>query len=119
MTRVATTDRIHLRRLEISDAASFMELNADPEVVRYTGDDPFESAAMAEAVLNELHERYERDGFGRWAVIRNSDDAFLGWSGLRPVPREGIDLGFRLHRKYWGKWLRDRGRARLRGRSIR
>jgi len=102
MNLIATTDRLHLRRLELSDADSFMMLNNDPEVVRYTGDGPFESLAAADSVLREMHDRYERDGFGRWAVIRNSDDAFLGWSGLRPIPREGVDLGFRLHREYWG-----------------
>jgi ribosomal-protein-alanine N-acetyltransferase len=103
MNRIATTDRIHLRRLELSDAASFMDLNADPEVVRYTGDDPFESIAAAETALSDLYRRYERHGFGRWAIIRNSDNSFLGWSGLRPVPREGVDLGFRLGREYWGQ----------------
>jgi RimJ/RimL family protein N-acetyltransferase len=103
MSAVAITDRLTLRRLELSDAASLMELNSDPEVLRFTGEKQFNSVDDAEALVAELGTRYENHGFGRWAVMRQSDDRFLGWCGLRRIPREGVDLGFRLHRDCWGQ----------------
>ncbi len=103
MNVVATTDRLELRRLGLSDAASFMQLNSDPAVLRFTGDQSFGSLADAETLLAEIEARYETDRFGRWAIVRRSDDRFLGWCGLRRIPREGVDLGFRLRRDCWGQ----------------
>lgn len=100
---VAITERLILRRMEISDAPALFRMNADPEVLRHVGDRPFEDLAAAEALVHEMHTRYARDEFGRWAVVRRDDDEFVGWCGLRPVEREGADLGFRFLREFWGR----------------
>ena len=47
---ILTTPRLALREFEPGDAASFVELNSDPEVLRYTGDKPFESVEAARSV---------------------------------------------------------------------
>lgn len=38
---IITTQRLNLRQLTSHDAENFYLLNADPEVIRYTGDDAF------------------------------------------------------------------------------
>lgn len=85
-----------------TDAKSVYELNLDFEVIKHTGDIPFENIEDArEFISNYTH--YEKYGFGRWAVIRISDDAFLGWCGLKFTPElNEYDIGYRLHKKYWG-----------------
>ena len=101
--RVATTERLILRRLDLDDAQSFVELGTDPEVLRYTGAAPMNTLDDARSVLQELQERYARDDFGRWAMIRREDGQFLGWCGLRRLEREGVDLGFWVLRRFWGQ----------------
>ena len=99
---VGETDRLFLRELTPDDAQQFFELNNDPEVIKYTGDDAFTSIKDAENFLKNYSE-YENNGFGRWAVIRKEDDEFLGWCGLKMHDDNYyVDIGFRLFRKDWG-----------------
>lgn len=100
---LAVTERLLLRHLQAGDASDLMELNADPAVLEHVGDGALASLDEAEALLDELLERYRQWGYGRWAVVRRDDAAFLGWCGLRMIEREGVDLGFRFFREHWGQ----------------
>lgn len=100
---ILQTPRLILRELTPADAENFYTLNADPEVIRYTGDDPFENVEAARKFL-ENYSHYEDYGFGRWAVIRKDDGAFLGWCGLKYSPdSDKHDIGFRFFRAHWGQ----------------
>ena len=111
---VASTERLRLRELQPGDAEALYRLNSDPEVMRYTGDSAFPSIAAAEAFLRD-YEPYTRDGFGRWAVIQRTDDAFVGWCGLRRQADEEVDLGFRFRREFWSMgYATEAGAASLR-----
>ena len=97
------TERLLLREFTPEDAEQMYLLNLDPEVIRYTGDKPFDNIESAKKFLNN-YDHYERYGFGRWAVVRKSDRAWMGWCGLKYTEstREH-DIGFRLFKQYWGK----------------
>ncbi len=100
---IIKTDRFLLRQFIIEDTQNFYKLNADPEVTKYTGDSAFEDVAAAEYFIRNYHP-YKTEGLGRWAVLRKSDGAYLGWCGLRYVPELGeVDLGYRFFKKYWGQ----------------
>lgn len=109
------TDRLYLRPFALTDAEDVYALNADPAVLRYTGDEPFASVAAARAFL-ETYDQYERYGYGRWAVIDHVHGRFLGWCGLKYHPaEEETDLGYRFHRRYWGRgYATEAGRACVR-----
>lgn len=97
------TPRLYLREMQPDDAPQALLLNADPEVLRYTGDAPFADEAAARRFL-EQYDHYRRYGFGRWAVCRQEDDAFLGWCGLKYTEDAAEhDIGFRFFRQYWGQ----------------
>ncbi|HMN88645.1 MAG TPA: GNAT family N-acetyltransferase [Saprospiraceae bacterium] len=106
------TERLQLREFLESDAADFYALNADPEAIRYTGDSAFESVAAAAAFLR-AYNPYRTEGMGRWAVIRKSDGAYLGWCGLRYIQELGeVDLGYRFFREHWGQgYATESGKA--------
>lgn len=95
------TERLWLREMTPDDAPFAFELNNDPEVIRFTGDDAFASVEAARSFL-EAYADYRKFGRGRWAVIRKDDHAFLGWCGLKFHADSGeTDIGFRLMRRYW------------------
>lgn len=98
---IAETDRLILRQFSVDDATDFFELNTNPEVVKYTGDVAFESIKQAAEFLDNYTE-YEQSGFGRWAVIRKDDNAFLGWCGLKRNEEGYVDIGFRFFQHFWG-----------------
>ena len=99
---ILKTERLYLRLMTPADAHYAYELNNDPEVIRYTGDDAFKNVQAAETFLANYKD-YEKHGVGRWAVIRKEDGAWLGWCGLKYLPETNeVDLGYRLHQRYWG-----------------
>ncbi len=103
MLHLPETERLVLREITPDDAEQAYLLNLDPEVVQYTGDDPFESVEAARRFL-EQYDHYRRYGFGRWGVIRKSDGAFLGWCGLKYNPElDEYDVGFRFFKTHWNQ----------------
>jgi [ribosomal protein S5]-alanine N-acetyltransferase len=97
------TERTYLREMTPGDAEQAYALNLDPEVLQYTGDDPFASVEAARSFL-ERYDQYARFGVGRWAVISKEDEQFLGWCGLKYAPNENeYDIGFRFFKQYWNK----------------
>lgn len=113
MNAIATTERLYLREMTADDAEHAFLLNNDPEVLRYTGDGSFASVEAAREFL-AAYPDYKLDGFGRWAVLRRSDGAWLGWCGLKRLPNGTVDLGYRLLREQWGQgYATEAGRACL------
>jgi [ribosomal protein S5]-alanine N-acetyltransferase len=101
MKKIIETNRLYLRELSIDDAQNFYLLNADEEVIKYTGDKAFKCVDEAKTFL-ENYNPYQKYGYGRWAVIDKSNDEFLGWCGLKFSPElEEVDLGFRFFKKHW------------------
>lgn len=103
MTFIAETERLLLREMTEYDAENAYNLNLDPEVLKYTGDAPFESIEAAREFL-KAYKHYEEYGFGRWAVISKATGEYLGWCGLKYTPElNEHDLGYRFSKKHWGQ----------------
>ena len=100
--KILETSRLLLREMTTDDAENAYILNSDPEVLRYTGDDPFESVEEAREFLAN-YESYKKYGFGRWAVILKETGEYLGWCGLKYTPElDECDIGYRFMKKFWG-----------------
>ena len=97
------TERLLLRPFSSEDAKDIFELNGDPEVMKYTGDQPFGSIAEARKfILSYNHfDKWER---GRFGVFLRENNAFIGWCGLKYHEDTGeTDLGYRFKKSFWGK----------------
>lgn len=100
---ILETSRLILRELIPDDAKNFYLLNLDPEVIKYTGDPPFESIESARSFL-ENYNQYELNGYGRWACLLKENMEWVGWCGLKFEQESGeTDIGYRFFRKHWGK----------------
>ena len=103
MQRPAETERLTFRELDAArDAAWAYRLNADPQVIRYTGDVAFADEAAARRFL-AAYDDYRRHGMGRWLVVRRADGEPLGWCGLKRRDSGEVDLGYRFLREHWGR----------------
>ncbi|SMO62242.1 GNAT family N-acetyltransferase [Solitalea koreensis] len=97
------TPRLQLREFCINDAENIFILNSDPEVTRFTGDKEFKSLAESKNFI-KTYTHYRKYGFGRWNVELKSTSEYLGWCGLKYIPRlKEVDLGYRFMYKHWGK----------------
>lgn len=67
MKIILETPRLVLREFLETDAEDMFRLNNDPEVIRYTGDPPFQSVVEAISFIKGYN-CYEKFGYGRWTV---------------------------------------------------
>lgn len=103
MKIILRTERLYLREFMVSDGFHFFHLNNDNEVIKHTGNSPFDSLKEATDFVKNYND-YERNGFGRWAVCLKESDEFIGWCGLKYDDSiNEVDLGFRFYKKQWSK----------------
>jgi RimJ/RimL family protein N-acetyltransferase len=112
------TDRIVLVPLADVHLEHEVELDADPEVMRY-----LDGRARTRAEVEEAHRRRlavadRAPGLGFWAGF--VDEEFVGWWILEPPERahqdlaEGqAELGYRILRRHWRKGLASEGAREL------
>jgi RimJ/RimL family protein N-acetyltransferase len=99
--KILETECLFLREMTINDAEKLYLLNLDVQVLKYTGDKPFDSVQNAKQFL-ENYDHYKKYKLGRWAVIHKNTNEFLGWCGLKYTPKlSEYDIGFRFYKKYW------------------
>ncbi len=112
------TERLILRRFTMDDLDNLVELESDPEVMRYlTGGPPTPRETLERDILPAYLAYYERgDAYGYWAAIEKATGAFLGWFQFRPhegAPADQPELGYRLRRSAWGKGYATEGSRAL------
>jgi len=121
------TERLILRKFTEADADNLLELDSDPEVVRFTSDagKPKDYTVIQTTTLPKflaLYKQYE--GYGYWAAVEKSSQAFIGWFFFRPVVHalyfnpalaneSDIELGYRLRKAGWGKGYATEGSKAL------
>ena len=104
MKRILETERLYLREFVLDDAQKLIDLNANPNVVQYVGEGAVESLEKAKDIIqNTIFPQYPNK-LGRWAVHLKTNDAFIGWCGLKYIAElDEIDLGYRFFEEHWGK----------------
>jgi ribosomal-protein-alanine N-acetyltransferase len=111
MRTIIETKRFLLREFVINDTAGLFELDSDPEVHRYLGNNPVIDKDKIVDVIRFIRRQYIDHGIGRWAIIEKGTENFMGWAGLKLVTEltnkhiNYYDLGYRLLRKYWGQGI--------------
>ena len=99
------TARLRLRGWRDADRAPFAALNADPEVMRYLSKQL--SREESDAFVDRIMARWAERGHGLWAVERQADGTFLGFTGLAwhdfdAAFTPAVEIGWRLGREAWG-----------------
>jgi RimJ/RimL family protein N-acetyltransferase len=113
------TERLVLRRFTEDDVDNLVELDGDPEVMRFiTGGRTTPREEIRADVLPAFLGYYRRyPGYGFWAAVEKSTGEFLGWFHFRPPPEGGLpdepELGYRLRRSAWGKGYGTEGSRAL------
>lgn len=121
MTFYIETERLILRELRITDLDHMFELDSDPEVHKYLGNNPVKTKDESRKILESVINQYKERGIGRWAAIEKSTGDFIGWSGIRLNTEYNMngftkyyDVGYRLIKRYWGKgYATESGKATI------
>jgi len=98
------TGRLLMRRWQDSDREPFAALNGDPETMRF-----FPATldrAASDAMIDRIESGFDQRGYGLWALEVTATGAFIGFTGLNPMPdgvpgAGGLEVGWRLARPAW------------------
>jgi RimJ/RimL family protein N-acetyltransferase len=112
------TERLILRHFTRADVDLIVDLDSDPDVMRYiTGGRATTRSEIEDDMLPAWLGYYERfSGYGFWATIEKSSGEFIGWFHLRPLPDTPLDepeLGYRFKKSAWGRGYATEGSRAL------
>ena len=83
MEKYLETERLILRELLPTDVVGMFELDSDPEVHKYLGNNPVRTIEETREIIKIICQQYLDNGIGRWAAIEKTSGEFIGWSGLK------------------------------------
>ncbi len=120
-----TTERLVLEPLTSEHLEDLVELDADPEVLRFIFGRGLTRTEVVETWLPR-RTRVDADarGLGYWVGRRRDDGAFLGWwcLGVEDHPpdssADAAELGYRLRRDAWGRGYATEGARALLGHAF-
>ena len=98
------TERLLMRRWRESDREPFADLNADPLTMVYFPETLDRGAS--DELADRIESRFDRLGYGLWALETAETGQFIGFTGLSPMPDDvpgagGTEVGWRLSRHAW------------------
>jgi len=101
------TRNLILRPVTKADSKDFFEMDSNPAVHRFLGNNPVKTIEQSEAMIASILEQYKTFGLGRLALILKDTNEFIGWSGLKYEQNlrkefDYYDLGYRLKEQFWG-----------------
>ena len=104
MQIVFENPRLILKQFTETDAPLILQLNSDPEIVKYVHEPVLTTLEEAKKIIADIILPQYKNNLGRWATYTKSSDEFIGWCGLKYRPElDEIDLGYRLKKSAWGK----------------
>jgi RimJ/RimL family protein N-acetyltransferase len=98
---IITTRRLQLRLLQPSDIDNLLALNSDPEVRRFFPDG-VQDRTQTEARIKDFLAFYQYHGLPCFVMFELASGEFVGRGGFGPIAGE-IEVGYLLHKKYWGQ----------------
>lgn len=101
---ILETSRLYLRKIQKNDDRLISEILQDIDVM-YAWEHAFSNDEVADWI-NENRMRYERDGYGYWAVIHKMSDRLIGVCGLLKEQADYenyVGLGYIFNKDYWGR----------------
>jgi RimJ/RimL family protein N-acetyltransferase len=108
---VLQTLRLTLTPCSPSDRADFMNLERDPEVMRFLNGGHAVHAEESDPDATFLMPRGTEAHV--WTARRTANGTFVGWFCLWPESETLGELGYRLRRTEWGQGLASEGASAL------
>ncbi len=101
---ILETERLSLRQIKQSDYAALCKILQDDEVM-YAYEGAFNDEEVQDWLNNQIT-RYQKNGYGLWAVLLKETDEMIGQCGLTMQNwKEGqvLEIGYLFQKQYWHK----------------
>ena len=104
---ITQTESLIIREFQVSDIEALAKILAKPEVMQFSIDGVFSTKKTA-VKLQSFLDSYQKNGYGKWAVIHRQSGRLIGYCGIVVEEIEGKsekELGYRLDSEFWGQGL--------------
>lgn len=115
------TPRLNLRPLAEHNRDDIIDLDSDPQVMKYVHSGrPLTQEEAIQDHQERLSAYQQIPGLGYWAAYL--DDTFIGWAALSPIPSNGetfhaqkAEIGYRISPRFWRRgYAKEMARELLR-----
>lgn len=104
LSPILTTERLTLRRLELTDAPVIQRLAGAREVAATTLNIPHPyPAGVAEEFIERAQQDMDEGGSYTFAIARQSNGALIGLIGLHPNIHHAAEMGYWMGVPFWGQ----------------
>ncbi|MFN8790059.1 MAG: GNAT family N-acetyltransferase [Bdellovibrionales bacterium] len=101
---ILETKRLRLRRFTLKDLPSLVELETDPDVMKFTPSRRPLPLEKIEARLKDLvAKEKDLEPFGVWAAVLKDSDSVVGWLMVLKTQHPFPELGFMIAQRVWGQ----------------
>lgn len=98
------TKRLGLRLFQKDDIDYLADLNSDPDVRQFFPDGT-QTREQTETRMNDFISYYQEKGLPCFVMFELQSGEFVGRCGFGLVETGEIEVGYLLHKKFWGKGL--------------
>ncbi|MDA1359138.1 GNAT family N-acetyltransferase [Glycomyces luteolus] len=104
------TERTRLRPWRLADAPALVEMNRQPDMLRYANEDRADTLPEAVRWIEEQQRYLSSHGYGIVALEERASGALIGFVGLAtptflPELLPATDIGWRIRRELWNRGL--------------
>ncbi|TVX93388.1 GNAT family N-acetyltransferase [Paenibacillus agilis] len=99
------TDRLHLRKMKVSDSSSLFSIWSDPDVTKFMNVTSFTDEDQAKDMIKLLDELSQNNKAIRFSIIEMESNEIIGSCGFNYLDFEHAkaEIGYDIAKAYWGK----------------
>lgn len=107
---IIETERTRLRPWALADAPALVEMNRQPDMLRFVNEDRAETLTEAVCWIEEQQRYLSEHGYGICALEERKSGGLIGFTGLAtptflPEVLPATDIGWRIRRELWNLGL--------------
>lgn len=103
---VIESERLKLRRFTLADLNHMIELESDPDIMKFTPSRvPLSHEKIEQRLKNQIENQTNNSPLGIWAVEFKQTGEFVGWCMLMERDHKYPELGFIIVKSHWKKGI--------------
>jgi [ribosomal protein S5]-alanine N-acetyltransferase len=115
-----TTNHLHLRQIQPTDAEALFAIRSDREVTEPYGQEPYQSLDQTRALIQRIQGFYDgRDAIFRGITLKGEDSVIGTCTFWNFGPSfHCAEIGYELNRAYWQQGIMAEAISAIRGQRI-
>ncbi|WP_018754950.1 GNAT family N-acetyltransferase [Paenibacillus terrigena] len=99
------TERLHLRKMKVSDSSSLFKIWSDPDVTKFMNVSRFTDENQAKEMINLLDDLSRDSKAIRFSIIKKESNEIIGSCGYNSFDfeNEKAEIGYDIAKSFWGR----------------